>query len=157
MASVMVSTSSFVTLTPHSYQVPQEVGKVGTESPAFVEPVETRKDGIQAMFSKQIEAKKNAVKGAPSPIFKRSPSPSTISGPSQKRVIKVSSSPARKRSPSPIARDSPSCKKARVDGGLGDDDSGNATVPQTPDRKKSEQVLDFPHLFFAGKNLNKGR
>lgn len=35
------------------YQVPQEVGKVGTESQAFIEPIATRKDGIQAMFSKQ--------------------------------------------------------------------------------------------------------
>jgi len=36
-----------------SYQVPKEVGKVGTESPSFIEPVANRKDGIQAMFSKQ--------------------------------------------------------------------------------------------------------
>lgn len=36
-----------------SYQVPQEVGKVGTESPKFVEPIEFRKDGIRAMFAKQ--------------------------------------------------------------------------------------------------------
>ncbi|KAF7297209.1 LigB domain-containing protein [Mycena indigotica] len=35
------------------YQVPPEVGKVGTESPTFIEPVATRKDGIQAMFAKQ--------------------------------------------------------------------------------------------------------
>jgi len=36
-----------------SYQVPKEVGKVGTESPSFIKPVASRKDGIQAMFSKQ--------------------------------------------------------------------------------------------------------
>lgn len=36
-----------------SYQVPKEVGKVGTESPRFIEPVANRKDGIEAMFSKQ--------------------------------------------------------------------------------------------------------
>ncbi|KAF8890654.1 hypothetical protein BD779DRAFT_1622349 [Infundibulicybe gibba] len=35
------------------YQVPLEVGKVGTESPTFIQPVSQRKDGIQAMFSKQ--------------------------------------------------------------------------------------------------------
>ncbi|KAG6855969.1 hypothetical protein H0H87_008910 [Tephrocybe sp. NHM501043] len=34
------------------YQVPKEVGRVGTESPTFIEPVVKRKDGIQAMFSK---------------------------------------------------------------------------------------------------------
>lgn len=37
----------------NSYAVPTEVGKVGTESESFLEPVETRKDGIEAMFSKQ--------------------------------------------------------------------------------------------------------
>ncbi|KAG1731391.1 hypothetical protein EDB19DRAFT_1855927 [Suillus lakei] len=35
------------------YQVPKEVGKVGAESPAFIQPVATRKDGIEAMFAKQ--------------------------------------------------------------------------------------------------------
>ncbi|KAI0298994.1 hypothetical protein B0F90DRAFT_1631821 [Multifurca ochricompacta] len=38
------------------YAVPQEVGKVGTESPTFIEPVEKRKDGIEAMFMRQAEA-----------------------------------------------------------------------------------------------------
>jgi hypothetical protein len=38
---------------PGSYQVPKEVGKVGAESTAFIEPVATRKDGIKAMFAKQ--------------------------------------------------------------------------------------------------------
>lgn len=37
----------------HSYQVPKEVGKVGTESSTFVEPVSQRRDGIEAMFAKQ--------------------------------------------------------------------------------------------------------
>ncbi|KAI6118106.1 hypothetical protein F5141DRAFT_1194616 [Pisolithus sp. B1] len=35
------------------YQVPKEVGKVGAESPTFIQPLSTRKDGIQAMFAKQ--------------------------------------------------------------------------------------------------------
>ncbi|KAF8417007.1 hypothetical protein L210DRAFT_3511575 [Boletus edulis BED1] len=35
------------------YQVPKELGKVGTESPKFIEPVAERKDGIMAMFAKQ--------------------------------------------------------------------------------------------------------
>ncbi|KAF7307725.1 LigB domain-containing protein [Mycena kentingensis (nom. inval.)] len=38
------------------YAVPPEVGKVGTESPTFIEPVKQRKDGISAMFAKQKEA-----------------------------------------------------------------------------------------------------
>ena len=36
-----------------SYQVPKEVGKVGTESPKFIEPIANRKDGIMTMFAKQ--------------------------------------------------------------------------------------------------------
>jgi len=39
------------------YQVSQQVGKVGTESPLFIEPIANRKDGIQAMFTKQREQK----------------------------------------------------------------------------------------------------
>jgi hypothetical protein len=43
------------------YAVPPEVGKVGTESPTFIEPVNKRRDGIEAMFSraakKQTETK----------------------------------------------------------------------------------------------------
>ncbi|KIY53158.1 DUF159-domain-containing protein, partial [Fistulina hepatica ATCC 64428] len=35
------------------YPVPLEVGKVGNESPTFIEPLTERKDGIAAMFSKQ--------------------------------------------------------------------------------------------------------
>ena len=38
-----------------SYQVPKEVGRVGNESPSFIQPVKERKDGIQAMFQKQIQ------------------------------------------------------------------------------------------------------
>lgn len=36
--------------------MPKEVGKVGVQSPTFIEPVEKRKDGIQAMFSRQAKA-----------------------------------------------------------------------------------------------------
>ncbi|KAH9029272.1 hypothetical protein EDB85DRAFT_1867255 [Lactarius pseudohatsudake] len=35
------------------YAVPQEVGRVGVQSPTFVEPVEKRKDGIEALFTRQ--------------------------------------------------------------------------------------------------------
>lgn len=40
----------------YSYAVPREVGKVGTESPTFIEPVQKRKDGIEAMFTRQTKA-----------------------------------------------------------------------------------------------------
>jgi hypothetical protein len=48
----------FVGLIAASYQVPKEVGKVGTESPSFIEPVKDRKDGIQAMFQRQAVKRK---------------------------------------------------------------------------------------------------
>jgi len=52
-------------LTPYGgtlscYQVPQEVGKVGTQDPSFVQPVKERKDGIVAMFKKQRELQAGA-------------------------------------------------------------------------------------------------
>ncbi|KAG2005966.1 hypothetical protein CC2G_002331 [Coprinopsis cinerea AmutBmut pab1-1] len=47
-------------VTLECYQVPKEVGKIGTESPRFIEPVATRKDGIQAMFAKQRQSKAGA-------------------------------------------------------------------------------------------------
>lgn len=37
--------------------MPKEVGKVGSESPTFVQPVSERQDGIAAMFSKQLQTK----------------------------------------------------------------------------------------------------
>ncbi|KAG2145482.1 uncharacterized protein EDB93DRAFT_1207439 [Suillus bovinus] len=58
------------------YQVPKDVGKVGAESPAFIQPVATRRDGIKAMFAKQrtrYEGHKDCIKR------KRSPSPAMSS------------------------------------------------------------------------------
>jgi hypothetical protein len=46
-------------LLTHSYAVPKEVGKVGAESPTFIEPVQKRKDGIEAMFMRQSKAQKS--------------------------------------------------------------------------------------------------
>ncbi|KAJ7058101.1 DUF159 domain-containing protein [Mycena amicta] len=56
------------------YQVPPEVGRVGTESPTFIEPLATRKDGIQAMFAKQTAASSSSSskQETPSPQKKRS-------------------------------------------------------------------------------------
>jgi hypothetical protein len=47
-------------LARNSYAVPTEVGKVGTESPMLIEPVQNRKDGIKAMFSRQAKAARDA-------------------------------------------------------------------------------------------------
>ncbi|KAG8882335.1 hypothetical protein FRB98_003768 [Tulasnella sp. 332] len=46
------------------YQVPQGVGKVGTQDPSFVQPVTERKDGIAAMFKKQEQ--RQTASGSPS-------------------------------------------------------------------------------------------
>lgn len=42
------------------YKVPREVGKVGNDSPGFIQPVAGRKDGIQAFFGKQQRAQAKA-------------------------------------------------------------------------------------------------
>lgn len=49
------------------YPVPKEVGKVGAESPAFVEPLAARRDGIEAMFARQVAKapKRSASPGLP--------------------------------------------------------------------------------------------
>lgn len=52
--------------TGNSYQVPKEVGKVGAESSKFIEPIANRKDGIQAMFSRQKEGQMSPKKGSSS-------------------------------------------------------------------------------------------
>jgi hypothetical protein len=59
-----------------SYQVPKEVGKVGTESQTFIEPIANRKNGIQALFSRQRQAQSSPTKNMPQKR-KRSMSPST--------------------------------------------------------------------------------
>ncbi|KAG6898020.1 hypothetical protein C0992_007016 [Termitomyces sp. T32_za158] len=65
------------------YQVPKEVGKVGTESPTFIEPIGTRKDGIQAMFSKQVAKSKSSSQASQS---KRSRSPVDPASPATKKT-----------------------------------------------------------------------
>ncbi|KAF5376113.1 hypothetical protein D9615_007773 [Tricholomella constricta] len=98
------------------YQVPKEVGKVGTESASFIEPIANRKDGIQAMFSKQ--ASKSSEK-----------SPQSLQAPKAKASVK------RSRSPSPLkihdlTSQSPSRNKSKRD--TDDGDSDVLDVPATP-------------------------
>jgi len=94
------------------YQVPKEVGKVGTESPTFIEPIANRKDGIQAMFLRQKQAKSSLVREA-SKKRKRSSSPS----PSHLAV-----------EPSNVAGQSLSRKLAGYDD---DADASPALIPKT--------------------------
>ena len=93
------------TYVPRSYAVPTEVGKVGTESPSFIEPITSRKDGIQAMFSKQRQ--NSPTKSQPttaSPTKRRreasiSLSPEKVDHPSSasSQATTVGGSPQRKR------------------------------------------------------------
>ncbi|KAF5314409.1 hypothetical protein D9619_011839 [Psilocybe cf. subviscida] len=84
------------------YAVPKEVGKVGTESSTFIEPVAARKDGIAAMFAKQ--EKKAPFLRKPAPTKVKRASLSTFSLPtkkgsmtkfSQPSTVKVKASPAK--------------------------------------------------------------
>ena len=63
---------------PDSYPVSPDVGKVGNESPTFIEPVSQRKDGIVAMFASQ-----GSQKSKPSSPAKRKRSVSPV--PARKR------------------------------------------------------------------------
>jgi hypothetical protein len=53
MVSSKSASTSFTNRDPNSYPVSPDVGKVGNESPTFIEPISKRKDGIEAMFASQ--------------------------------------------------------------------------------------------------------
>jgi len=57
------------------YQVPKEVGKVGTESATFIQPITERKDGIAAMFALQNKARSSPPASPAKAKRKRSSSP----------------------------------------------------------------------------------
>lgn len=72
--TIIVNTPITVLLHPNygrSYAVPKKVGKVGTESPTFIEPIAIRRDGMKAMFSKQDSSpatpRKHKLDDSPSP------------------------------------------------------------------------------------------
>lgn len=85
-----------------SYQVPKEVGKVGEESPTFIQPVVERKDGIQAMFARQ------AAKASSAPNSSQQ-TPSQQSSPKKLKAEPRSPS-KRKRSASPVVKTGSSTK-----------------------------------------------
>ncbi|TFK37667.1 DUF159-domain-containing protein [Crucibulum laeve] len=101
------------------YQVPKEVGKVGTESPTFIEPVTNRKDGIQAMFSRQKEQAKGSspIKSPPSATKrKRSQSPSVVD-------ITLSS-------------DTKPSSSKKIKSGVDPEDAGDSNQPRASSSKK---------------------
>jgi len=75
--------------------VPAEVGKVGVESPTFIEPVQKRKDGIEAMFMRQTKAKEPTTTAAAAAVGsgKRKHEPSSPSPASAAAATAPSSSP----------------------------------------------------------------
>ncbi|TBU59863.1 hypothetical protein BD310DRAFT_947640 [Dichomitus squalens] len=56
------------------YAVPKEVGKIGNDSPTFVQPIAARKDGIEAMFAKQLRKEPSTPSRPSAPKRSRSPS-----------------------------------------------------------------------------------
>lgn len=51
--ATVLTSYRLLTATRNSYPVSPDVGKVGNESPTFIEPISKRKDGIMAMFASQ--------------------------------------------------------------------------------------------------------
>ncbi|KAF8966950.1 hypothetical protein BDZ97DRAFT_1806050 [Flammula alnicola] len=98
------------------YAVPKEVGKVGTESPTFIEPLATRRDGIKAMFSKQEQ--------------KSSPSKTSIA--SHKRKLEE----VRSGRPSSETGNSPRPKRLKSD--HGDDSKQQKTLSHKDSKPKAK-------------------
>ena len=74
-----------------SYRVPKEVGKVGTESKTFIEPVSQRRDGIQAMFSRMNQNSPGKRKRSLSP-----PPPTLVPDEASQSVLEDGGTPSKK-------------------------------------------------------------
>ncbi|TFK20438.1 DUF159-domain-containing protein [Coprinopsis marcescibilis] len=104
------------------YQVPKEVGKIGTESSTFIEPVANRKDGIQAMFAKQQNPQT------------ASPTKASSSQPSTSKAVK------RPRTPTPDEEE-PVLKKVKA--GESQSTKGAGKAPNSP-RKSPTKAKASP-------------
>jgi len=74
------------------YAVPSEVGKVGVESRTFIEPVQNRRDGIEAMFMRQTKAVPKSGgkrKRDPSPTEEKPETTTPSPSPAKKRANKA--------------------------------------------------------------------
>ncbi|KZV78993.1 DUF159-domain-containing protein [Exidia glandulosa HHB12029] len=83
------------------YEVPPEVGKVGTDSPSYVLPISERKDGIQAMFSRQTKAKSSSSTATPTASASKLKDGDVLTSrntddpePTHEQVIEILSSPS---------------------------------------------------------------
>jgi len=128
------------------YAVPIEVGKVGTESPSFIEPITSRKDGIQAMFSKQSQNSPTKTK----PIVVSSTKRKRDSSPTPENVDNnpiMGSSQASKR-PRPEDGDADKSnkrEKAKTTKELIKEDSKtNVKTPASPSKRKPSKAKVAP-------------
>ncbi|KZS89378.1 DUF159-domain-containing protein [Sistotremastrum niveocremeum HHB9708] len=132
------------------YQVPKEMGKVGTESPAFIEPVSERKDGIESMFKKQIaRSPSKNTKSPPSSPTKREEKMKSevieIDDIEDVKDVKDEGSPSTE--PASQAEDkSPNASQEK----------GTLKVPSTPTAKRTHPT-DFPSSPSPSKKARKGK
>ena len=98
--------------------VPPEVGKVGLDSPSFVQPIEERKDGIKALFAKQQQPAESGIPTMFPAKRQRSPTPGSLDSPAKRmkkeapQIGESSSglSPKKPRPPASPKKQSPSKK-----------------------------------------------
>ncbi|KAJ3530233.1 hypothetical protein NMY22_g8664 [Coprinellus aureogranulatus] len=156
------------------YQVPKEVGKIGNESPTFVEPVANRKDGIQAMFAKQKQAN---LPNSPSKSSLPTSSPAQSQSQNSKGTEADSSAPdlktpstpppkmKRPRSTSPVdlSKGEPESKKAKAESSKSAAGSGSRSKPKkelskspskpktkaTSSPKLAQWILAFLHVVLS--------
>jgi hypothetical protein len=119
--------------------VPAEVGKVGVESPTFIEPVQKRKDGIEAMFMRQTTTKAKESTTAAVGSGKRKHEPSSPSPASAAAATAPSSSPAKRAK----AEKDPVGPKEIVDVDL-DLDAGNPAPAEGHDSSDVEILSSSP-------------
>lgn len=117
-----------------SYPVPKEVGKVGTNSSTYVEPVSERKDGIASFFKRQEEKGLGTTSNT---TAKPKAASSTAVKP------KVETPPVKKEEPvhSPVKTESKGVKGVE---GLGDDSNApqsQSSASKSKGKRKAQEVV----------------
>jgi len=135
------------------YQVPKEVGKVGTESESYIHPVSQRKDGIQAMFAKQANktsSKLSSTPDSPKPTVKRKRSPSP---PVERTSTAESSDKKPKTSPGELRQSgkASTSNKVKEENGDSDDVIDLTETPSSPVKSTRKQESPSKRKF---KNLD---
>lgn len=126
------------------YAVPTDVGKVGAESSTFIEPIGKRKDGIQAMFAKQVKKSDNE------------PSSSTANAQqSNRHDIQAENNESEKRkresdsptsSPEIVFLDGPDLKRAKIFGNEGESQIQASTGSKGKQEVCQESIPDLQRL-----------